>query len=230
MNRIVRAAFLACLLWASCVAPATADDPKMPAATRSDYVAMLYERMTNPHPEFGDWIRQMPEYKNAAMLDKQTVFDGKADQLKDAYNRIIVVEPVVVSANVRISPYSAMGGGFLVQSFNDITFFHYDYLGRRYALIPQGITGYQWLKAPVSESPRIMRETGNGSRAHLVLSLMPFTADAKPMEMEKREYRLIMAEIVKIEMWSGDGKRILWDSTMNAPSTLRSKLLNMYNR
>jgi hypothetical protein len=63
-----------------------------------------------------------------------------------------------------------------------------------------------------------------------VLTLAPVAADARPMPFNGRKYHLLMAEVSKIEIWSRDGSRVIWDDTMNSPRSLRTRLRDMYRR
>lgn len=129
---------------------------------------------------------------------------------------------------MKITGYSPVGKGFLVQYFHDLTYYLYTYMGNRYALVPNGIMAYTWLKAPKSFTKEIMEETNNGRDAKLLLTLIPQTADPKPMMLNGKPTRLMMAEVTKVELWSKDGTRVIWDDKMNAPSSVRSRLMNLY--
>jgi hypothetical protein len=129
---------------------------------------------------------------------------------------------------MQISAYSPVGKGFLVKYFSDLTYYRYTFMGNRYALVPNGVMAYTWLKAPKSFAEEIMKETNNGYDAKLLLTLIPQSADRKPMVLDGRPTRLMMAEVTKVELWSKDGQRVIWDDKMNAPTSTRSKLMNLY--
>jgi hypothetical protein len=201
-----------------------------PAPTPARYISMLYDKLTGKMPDFALWALDTPEYIAAKATDRPKVEEKTVKNLTDIFNLMTVSEPIVLEVDAQISSYSAMGGGFLVQNFNDLTFFDYGYRDKRYALVPHGIVDYQWLHDIPEESQHIMQETQNGRHAHMVFTMVPLAADPTPMPLNGHTYRLIMADIQKIEMWSADGKSIVWDSTMNDPGSLKSRLMNMYNK
>ncbi|MBI1214332.1 MAG: hypothetical protein GC185_00770 [Alphaproteobacteria bacterium] len=228
--RLFAAAILAALALAA-ARPACAQLLKQqkPKPTQARYIAMLYDKLTAHMPDFDAWARATPAYKNAPLVKKAEVETATGKDLLETFTLMTVSEPIVMTAEAQISAYSTMGNGFLMQNFNDMSFFDYEYDGERYALVPNGIVDYQWLHDLPSDNDNIMRETKNGYHAQMVFTLVPLRADPKPMEMGGVKYHLILADISKIEMWSADGSRVIWDSTMNDPTSVKSRLMNMYN-
>lgn len=226
MKRIILAcALLALLLPALALAAA-----RMPQATPALYIAMLYEKLTGKTgkaPDFEEWVKNWKKFKDADFAARQEIMTAKLAELNNAYNLITYAEPIVVKAKVKISGYSPMGRGFLVQNFNEMTFFTYSYMGKNYALIPSGMADYQWLKAPPTLADLVMRETKNGHEAIVTLTLISMKADPKPMVMGRRAYRLLLAEISKIEMWSRDGQNIIWDSQIGSADKTHKDVMNL---
>lgn len=210
--------------------PAAAEETRRPPPTPAMYIAMLYEKFAHAkRPDFAEWVKKSKEYREAELHEQPEILEREGAKLKSVYD-LMYMDNITVTMTARLSGYSPMGGGFLVQNFNEMMFFNYVYLDRRYAVVPEGITRFQWLKAPPEDAAGIMRETANGQSAKLVLTLAPVAADPKPMVMQGRKYHLLMAEVSKIEMLSKDGTRTIWDDTMNAPRSLRNKLREMYRR
>jgi hypothetical protein len=216
----------------ACAACAQSLDQKMPEQTKAIYVAMLFEKFKHPGgdaPDFEEWVRKSPDYDNAQLFERPGIVLKNSKELKATYDLMTATEPVVVMVKAHISSYSSTAKGFLVENFQARTFFDYGYLGKRYAVVPNGIEKYQWLKAVPEEVNEIMRESDNGHAANLVISLTPIQADPKPMKLNGQEYYLIMGDISKIEMWSKDNKRVVWDDKMNAPASVRSQILDMFH-
>jgi len=208
-------------------APALAD--ARPDATKPVHIAMLYHHLTNKdEPDYEKLVGKWSKYQQANMVERGEMLDKYTPEMRDAYNLITPTEPIVVNVRVKISGYSPMQKGFFVQSFNDMTYFKFTYLGQRYMVIPSGTAEYQWLKSPQSLSDLIMSETKNGHEAELSITLISLKADPNPMIMDKIRYNLLLAEISKIEMWSKDGKSIIWDSTIGSSDRKRNELLNMH--
>jgi hypothetical protein len=234
----VRFAFRAVLIAAAVLAlssPARAQmsQTKMPDQTKSIYIAMLYEKFLHANggtPDFEEWVRKSPDYDSAELYQRPDLVIKNSKDLKATYDLLTPTEPIVLAIKAHISGYSPAAHGFLVQNFQNMAYFDYAYLGKRYALVPNGISNYQWLKAVPEEVKEIMRETDNGRSANLVLSLVPIQVDTKPMDLNGRKYNLMMADISKIEMWSKDGSHVIWDDKMNAPASVRSKILDLFQR
>lgn len=200
-----------------------------PEPTDAIHIAMLYEKLISDRtPDFADWVRETPAFKKAELYQQPEILEKGKEDLANTYKLLSTAEPIVLEVKMQISAYSPVGKGFLVKYFNDLTYYRYTYLGNRYALVPNGVMAYTWLKAPKSFADEIMKETNNGRDAKLLLTLIPQSADRKPMILDGKPTRLMMAEVTKVELWSKDGTRVIWDDKMNAPTSTRSKLMNLY--
>ena len=214
---------LALLLAAS---PALAFGTSKPVATSPLYIAMLYYKLAGDAPDFTGWTKQWDTYQKTDMAERPALLDKRVSEMTNTFNLMTPAEPIIVQSKIRLSGYSATNQGFLIQNFNDVTFFNYNYMGKRYALIPGGMAKYQWLKAPANMVDAIMRETDNGSAGKITMTLISMRADPKPLEMNGKPHNLLMADISKIELWSKDGKTLVWDSQIGE-SKGRKDLLNL---
>ena len=197
-----------------------------PVATSPLYIAMLYHKLAGDAPDFAGWTKQWDLYQKTDMADRPALLDKRVGEMTNTFNLMTPAEPIIVQSRIKLSGYSATNQGFLVQNFNDVTFFNYNYMGKRYALIPGGAAKYQWLKAPANMADAIMRETDNGAAGRVTLTLISMRADPKPLVMSGKPYNLLMADISKIELWSKDGKTLVWDSQIGE-SKGRKDLLNL---
>ena len=231
MKHAIRAT-LAAVIIACFACTSYAQSPqKMPEQTKAIYIAMLYEKFRHPGgdtPDFEEWVRKSPDYDNAQLYERPALVLKNSKDLQATYDLLTATEPVYVMVKAHISSYSSTAQAFLVENFKSRTFFDYAYLGKRYALVPNGLEKYQWLKAVPEEVAEIMRESDNGRAANLVVSLIPSQADPKPMKLNGQDYYLMMGDISKIEMWSKDGSHVVWDDKMNEPASVRSKILDMF--
>ncbi|MDE1152317.1 MAG: hypothetical protein PW788_07255 [Micavibrio sp.] len=217
---------LSCLLLAT---PALASsDGKKPEPTPPAYIAMLYNKLLGKAPDFAAWVTSTEQYKEAELYDRAKIVELNSEKMQNTYSLLTVSEPIVLDVTANISGYSPLGKGFLVQNFNDMTYFNYTYMGERYALVPNGMTKYQWLRSPEELSPMIMRETDNGQNAIMTITLTPQAADAKPMQLDGRNCRLIMGEVSKIELWSKDKTHVIWDTQIAETNASKKRLLNLY--
>lgn len=227
MKRVICALLLLAFL---SPALASAADNKMPDATPSSYIALLYEKLTNQSgksPDFVGWVKDWSKYKKADFMERQKIMDEKVKSLENTYRLLTWAEPIVIKAKVQISAYSPLGKGFFVQNFTDMTFFRFYHMGQGYAVIPNGMANYQWLKAPPGMADIVMRETKNGTEAIVTITMTSMKADPEPMVMGNRKYKLLMAEVSKIELWSRDRKNIIWDDQIGSRDPTQRKLLNL---
>lgn len=209
---------------------ALAADNKMPDATPASHVALLYEKLADRSgkmPDFASWVKNWSKYKKADFMQRQALMDEKVKSLENTYRLMTWAEPIVIKTKVKISAYSHLGKGFFVQNFTDMTFFRFYHMGQGYAVIPNGMANYQWLKAPPGMADIVMRETQNGQEAVVTITMTSMKADPNPMAMGKRQYKLLMAEVSKIELWSRDRKNIIWDDQIGSSDRTRKKLLNL---
>lgn len=214
---------LAVMLAAS---PAFGFGTTKPAATSPLYIAMLYHKLAGDAPDFTGWTKQWDVYQKTELADRPALLEKRVGEMNNTFNLMTPAEPIIVQSRIRLSGYSASNNGFLVQNFNDVTFFGYNYMGKRYALIPGGMAKFQWLKAPANMADAIMRETDNGKSGKVTLTLISMRADPKPLDMNGQPHNLLMADISKIELWSKDGKTLVWDSQIGETKA-RKDLLNM---
>lgn len=226
MNGVLKIFF--CLLLFMPVAFAQPGPAEKPAVTKSVYIAMLYQKLIGQKPDFDGWVEQSPAFQNAALHERAEMMIRKTRAMKDVYDLLTPREPIVVEIPATISGYSEQQRGFMVTSFNEMTYFNYVYMGENYAVIPNQISQYLWMKAPPALAEPIMRETNNGQNVKLLLTLVPVSADPKPLPLRGKKYKLVMTDISAIEIWTKDGTKTVWDSQFNNPASSQNKLLNLY--
>lgn len=229
MKRAIAALAFGFILGFATLSYAGSGNVTRPAPTDALHIAMLYEKLISDRtPDFTDWVMETPKYKKAELYERPDIVEKGKEELAKTYRLLSTNEPIILEVKMQISAYSPVGKGFLVKYFNDLTYYRYTYMGNRYALVPSGVMAYTWLKAPKSFAEEMMKETNNGHDAKLLLTLIPQSADRKPMILDGRPTRLMMAEVTKVELWSKDGQRVIWDDKMNAPTSTRSKLMYLY--
>jgi len=194
-----------------------------PKATKSMYVAMLWQKLLGGSPDFIGWVQNSPDYAKADAKTQMDMIKTRATEMDQTYSLLTPTEPVVAYFTTSMV-YNRKKGGFTLRKWNNHTYFNYGYLGQRYALIPNGIDKFLFLKAPQTLVKPMLDGTDNGKKTTLEITLVPQKADPDPLRIGKNDYRLILADILKINMWSTDGKNILWDSSIMAPD----EILNLY--
>ncbi|MFH1157459.1 MAG: hypothetical protein V1721_01020 [Pseudomonadota bacterium] len=201
--------------------------------SQPDYVALLFYKMTAQIPDFDSWARQTPAYKEATVFTRMMVLEQKIREMKDGYNRLSLLEPLIVEIPVRLSEYSTIGNGFFIENFKTDTFFPVTHNDRSYAIIPEGIVDKQWLKVSTTEAARTIEAAARSDEGRLLmmtLFLSPVYADKKtPVSLDGREYWLILTDVKKMILTPLKTDTLLWQSDSASFRDEKSqKLLDLY--
>lgn len=200
-----------------------------PAVTAAASIALLFYKLTGNFPDFSAWAQQSPDYMNAPPEKKIEVLDQKAKEFENTYSLMTLADPIIVEVPAKLSAYSALQKGFLIESFTANMYFGYEYMGSGYAVIPKSIADRQWLSVSSEQADAILSWTKEGKDAIVQISLLPVYADNKnPMPLNDTDHWLILAEIGNIALWSSDGSRLLWESRNSGGSSGANKLLGLY--
>ena len=203
-----------------------------PPLTSPLTVALVYYKLTARAPDFDSWVKQQDAYRNASSFDQPAVMANMVQKLKDAYNLLLLTDPLIVETQALLSPYDAKNQGFFIQNFKPSTFFPATYAGQSYAIVPQDIMDKQWLKVDDPEVVAAIEKAaaGNGRLLTLILFLIPRYADAKsPAFIDGENYWLMAADVKKMMLYQPGSNTMLWQSTAPGLSDkTRQNLLNLY--
>lgn len=200
-----------------------------PKVTDASYIALLFYKLTGNFPDFHAWAQQTPEYISAAPELKINTLETKALEFENTYSLLTLADPMIVEMPAKLSSYSALQRGFLIESFIANMYFGYSFLDTSYALIPKGIADRQWLPVPPEYADAILSQTKEGKEVIIQISLLPTYADNKtPMPLNDIDHWLILTEIGKISIWSSDGTRLLWESRNLQDAATPNRLLDLY--
>lgn len=209
--------------------PAGGIKMEKPKTTEASYVALLFYKLTGNFPDFNVWAQQMPEYKEAAPDQKIDVLDKKSKEFENIYSLMTLADPITIEIPAKLSAYSSLQKGFLIETFKPNIYFGFYFLETGYAVIPKGIAEKQWLPVSPDQADVISSWTNEGREAIIQLTLRPLYADNKnPAKIEDIDYWLILADIANISLWSSDGTRLLWESRNAVGEGVPNKLLNLY--
>jgi len=213
--------------------PPLAVQSAKPALTSPFTIALTYYKLAARAPDFESWVKQKDSYKNANRFDQPAMMSAMVQQMKDAYNNLLLTEPLIVQTQVTLSPYDAKNQGFFVESFKSSTFFPASYAGESYAIVPEDITDKQWLKV---DDPDVAAATekaaaGNNHLLTMVIYLTPRYADTKsPAVIDGENYWPIAADVKQMMLYpAADSNTVLWQSTdANKLDKLHQSILNLY--
>ena len=199
--------------------PANAGAPaEKPAMTQTVYIAMLYKKLLHQEPEFEAWAESMPEYKSAELYERGDIMRRNLTDIKNTFKLLSPAEPVILNTMSPLGAYDTRTKSLLIKDFHELTFFSYSYDGEDYAIIPHDIKNYRWIKVSPALADIIWKESAQGKKINVQLTLQPRSADAEPIYLMGKSYHLLMMDVFKIDLWSGDGRRLLWSSIYNSPA------------
>lgn len=203
-----------------------------PRISTAEEVAITQHVLSADPPSATEWARHSREYKEANDFDREAVLDIKRREYIEKFRLFAKPETLVVSANVRISRYSDVNKGFIIESFDEHTFFAYNFAGQSYAIVIPKLMDYQWVSIekehaePILEAAAAHKQTVN-----VVLEVEPKSADKEPIELAGRSYRLLAAEVASISIYAPRSNRALW-SRNGTSQALRARgdIMNFYGR
>ncbi len=197
--------------------------------TEPSYIASLFLKISGKQPDFNIWAQETPAYKKAAPEEKLIMLETKAAELESVYNLITLVDPIIVTMNVRLSDYNKTYKGFSIDSFTPNLFFSFKWLDQNYAVVPNAIADRQWLPVPKEYADNFPYHF-RGGEGQIQIKLLPNYADTKaPMMLEGKDHWLILADVSEISLWSWDGRQLLWRSRGKADDQARDKkILDLY--
>jgi hypothetical protein len=209
-------------------APARADLSRPNEATKPAFVALLHSRLLGVRPDFESWVARAPSAPKFPTDAEEKAMKEQAKELAATFDMLTGLDPIYIDTYVSITGYDARKDAYFIQSFDKYAFYSYVHLGRSYAVIPHGIDAYQWLRLRKGTKDLVWAETQQGKKAHIRLTLIPRAADPRPMAVGGRNYRLLMANVLKAELWSKDDSHVIWDDADNQTSGVKHMLREFY--
>jgi len=195
-------------------------------------VATVYHLLIRKLPDFAAWARETDAYKKADGFDKNVVLENEMKRLKDQFRLITLAEPLSVEARVRLSSYSHVRKGFILDGISKDSFFSYSFLGKNYAIVLPELANFQWMPVEGAQAERLEKAArGNLRTLLLVVNVRPNYADEKPVEIEGKEYFLISGKIRSVDIFDPQQRTAgaLWGkSNVTQEAAEKQELLNLY--
>lgn len=182
-----------------------------PRLSTAEEIAITQHVLSADAPSAVEWARHSKEYKEANDFDREAVMDKKRKEYVEKFNMFTKPEVLVVGANVQLSSYSPTNKGFIIESFNDQTFFAYSFAGQNYAIVVPKLMEYQWVAAE-PEAAKIITNAVSGQtrKARVILEVEPKFADKNPIELRGKNYRLLAGEVASISLYGPYSDKALW--------------------
>jgi hypothetical protein len=182
-----------------------------PRISTAEEVAIVQHVLSADPPSATEWARHSKEYREANDFDREAVLDVKRREYIEKFRLFAKPEVLVIAANIQLSPYSPANKGFVIDSFNDQTFFSYDFGGQKYAIVIPKLMEYQWVEAEpdLAEKIRAAAVSGYG-KVRMILEVEPKFADKNPIDLQGTTYRLLAGEVATISISSTRSDVVLW--------------------
>ena len=205
-----------------------------PTVSTPGTIALAFYKLTRQAPDFESWAQQTQAYKDASPFEQQAVQEAQVEKMKEAYNLLMLTEPLVIETQVKLSPYYPANKGFFVDSFKETTFFPVHYNGRSYAVVPLGIMDKQWLKVDDLAVAKSIEESARSDRRlTMVLLLTPRYADASAATtIDGETYWPIAVDVKKMMLYPLNSDTLLWQSydtdAKDEKDEKHQNILNLY--
>lgn len=203
-----------------------------PRISTAEEVAITQHVLSADPPSATEWARHSKEYAAANDFDREAALDLKRREYIEKFRLFSKPEELVIGANVLLSSYSQANKGFIIESFNDQTFFSYEFAGQKYAIVIPKLMEYQWMSVEPDIANKLNVSTvGASGRVRMILEVEPKFADKKPIELQGTTYRLLAGEVAAISIISPLTGEVLW--VRNGPSRaqkVRGDMMKLYDR
>lgn len=203
-----------------------------PRLSTAEEVAIVQHVLSADPPSATEWARHSREYKEANDFDREAVLDVKRREYIEKFRMFAKPETLVIGANIQLSPYSEVNKGFVIESFDDQTFFSYKFAGQNYAIVIPSLMEYQWMSVDPDTGKKIWDTTyGAWGKVRMTLEVEPKFADKKSIELQGTSYRLLAAEVAVISISGPNSDVVLW--SRNGPGRAeksRGDMMKLYDR
>lgn len=170
-------------------------------------VATLYHIIQQKQPDVAAWARETEAYKNAQGFDKNVVLDAEMARLRNELRLISPLEPVVVNTLVRLSHYSDVTKGYLVDGLGAQTYFPYEFAGENYAIVLPQLVDYEWIGMEGKTHEDIESALRGTTRSmRLSIKLRVNYADNNSVILNNKPYKLLSGKILSLELYPRKGR------------------------
>lgn len=201
-----------------------------PRLSTAEEVAITQHVLSGDAPSAREWARHTQEYKEANDFDREAVLDVKRREYVEKFSMFSKAETLVIGANIQLSAYSETNKGFVVESFDDQTFFSYEFAGQKYAIVVPKLMEYHWMSVDPETAKKIVK-AAPGRRVRMVMEIEPKFADKEPLELRGATYRLLAGEVISFSIYAPRSETTLWarNGTGRAERA-RSDMINLFDR
>jgi len=201
-----------------------------PRISTAEEVAITQHVLSADAPSATEWARHTKEYQEANDFDREAVLEDRRRAYIEKFTLFSKPETLVIGANIQLSSYSEVNKGFIIESFNDQTFFSYKFAGQDYAIVVPKLMDYQWMATDPETAKKITSSrVGSRGTVRMVMEVDPKYADKNPIELQGKSYRLLAGEVASISIYGPRSDVVLW--SRNSPGRtqkVRGDMIKLY--
>jgi len=189
-------------------------------------IVIAFYRTGGHIPNFHKWITEDRLYRTTPLARRKMVYDQEMEKLQNKY---MAFNPTEDFLTIKTEAKAALSKEvyydeqeeektefFLDLSFvkaPDATFFPYEFMEDKFAVIPKHLQNHMKLKIPEAQYERIMRFLGENGTADMTFKLKPLEANIKsPVKLAGGHYWTLMTDIASMALWTDSGF-LLWEYT-----------------
>lgn len=206
----------------------------IPTWSTDEDVAIIYYRLLGKAPDFESWARNSDDLKKAdpSAFTQRDLINNLVARYRADFSNMVAGQNIVVRARIKLSDYSDLNQGFLVEDgFSDDAFFRYKFGGNSFAVVPQHISDFKWLAIPPNLAKDISANlAAGGHMINVALFLQPTysSPDDKPALLQDGSYYLISGTVSNLMMFDNGWTKVLWEkNTDKYNSDQQQELLNL---
>lgn len=186
----------------------------IPENSTSKQVAFSYYHLSKQAPDFDRWAQNIQfEKTKSGNLDPSTANEDTADGLRRSFDLLTLEDPIIVRMPVTLSAYHPDSQGYIVQDFQDDTFFSFHFVDRNYAVVPQDLMDKQFISVTPMEAAEIekARQANPDGKVTLVFYLQPTFGDkSAPVSIDGMDFWLLSAKITSLALFEPVNGIRLW--------------------
>lgn len=240
-------AVLACLLLAF-PTPVQAESGGSPISTTEDVVIAFY-KTGGAKPNFEKWVKDREPYRTTPIARRPETLELETTRLKNLYaafdpkNDFLTIKTTARAHTAQTpdpaDPTKTIQSLVMEFQAGDADYFPYDFMGERFAVIPQNIKQHLNPAIPRAQYDYLLNVLGNGKPVTMIIELRPAKADLTapfdmdgtgggPSEKDGKGQWMFLTDIASISIWNKNGT-MLWEYT--APwyvTPMRDSLLDLH--
>lgn len=199
-----------------------------PAGLSAEYLTGLaFYKFAGVDPDFKTWVVNSQAYKDSTPHDRADMIREEVPHLQNTFSNYMIEDnPITIKVKATFVAPSAVAAKTMLADKKKITipvkltemsnaYFPLQVGEMWIALIPKDLEKMLEMTFTADEYEAFRRRAAEagmiGRPCTLILTMVPIKADiTAPLQVNDFSLWMLMAEIIKFELWSQDGKKFGW--------------------